>query len=105
MLINGICFQPFERIERIEPLEHFFDTNARKRDFFDTKARRRKDTKTRSYFYKTKMLINGKCFQPFERIERIEPLELCLARLAATNSYNQYKFLLQSSLFVWEENL
>ena len=45
MLINGICFQPFERIERIEPLEHFLDTNARKRDFFDTKARRRKDTK------------------------------------------------------------
>ena len=37
-LINGICLQPFERIERIEPLEHFIDTNASKRDFFDTKA-------------------------------------------------------------------
>jgi len=37
-----------------------------------TKAQRHK------VFYKTKMLINGKCFQPFEHIEpveRIEPLK------------------------------
>ena len=85
MLINGICFQLFERIERIEPLEHSLDS------------------KTQSFFYKTKMPITGICFQPFERIERIEPLELCLARLGATNSYNLYKFLLQPSLFVMEE--
>ncbi len=37
--------------------------------FFDTKSRRLKDTK---FFYKTKKLLDGKCFQPFELIEHIE---------------------------------
>ncbi len=40
--------------------------------FFDTKAQRREDTK---FFNRTKMLINGKYIQPFERIEPIEPFE------------------------------
>ena len=39
---------------------------------FDTKARRRKDTK---FFLKTKMLMNGKWVQPFERIEPLKPLK------------------------------
>jgi hypothetical protein len=57
MLTIGIYFQPFERIERIEPLEHYLGTK---------------------FFYKTMMPINGIRFQPFERIEHIEPLELFL---------------------------
>jgi hypothetical protein len=40
--------------------------------FFLTKSQRHKGTK---FFCKTKMLIIGKCFQPFERIEPIEPFE------------------------------
>jgi hypothetical protein len=40
--------------------------------FFDTKAQWLKDTK---FFYKKKMLINGKYFKPFERIEPIERIE------------------------------
>ena len=37
-----------------------------------TKARRHEE---RSYFYKTKMLITGIYFQPFERIEPFELIE------------------------------
>ena len=37
-------------------------------------TRRHEDTKAQSFF-KTKLLINGICFQPFERIELIEPFE------------------------------
>ena len=40
--------------------------------YFTIKAQRREDTKI---FSKRKLLINGKCFQPFEHIERIEPFE------------------------------
>jgi hypothetical protein len=40
--------------------------------FFDTKSQRHEGTK---FFCKTNMLIIGKCFQPFELIELIEPLE------------------------------
>jgi len=40
--------------------------------FFDTKSQRNKGTK---FFCKTNMLIIGKCLQPFELIELIEPLE------------------------------
>jgi hypothetical protein len=39
---------------------------------FDTKAQRRKGAK---FFLKTKMLMNGKCFQPLEPFERIELIE------------------------------
>ena len=59
-LLNWRCFS--------NDLKHKV-TNARKRDFFDTKAQRHE------VFYKTKMLINGKCFQPFELIELIERIE------------------------------
>jgi len=37
-----------------------------------SKTRRHEDTK---FFYKTKLLIFGKYFQPFELIEHIEPFE------------------------------
>ena len=37
-------------------------------------TRRHEDAKARRFF-KTKLLINGKCFQPFELIEPIEPFE------------------------------
>jgi hypothetical protein len=44
------------------------------------KEQGRKDFEThcRRFFHKTKLLIIGKCFQPFELIEPIEPLELFL---------------------------
>ena len=44
------------------------------------KEQGRKDFEThcRKFFHKTKLLIIGKCFQPFELIEPIEPLELFL---------------------------
>ena len=50
-------------------------------------TRRHEDAKARRHkvFYKTKLLINGICFQPFERIERIEPLEHFLG--AKTQSF------------------
>jgi hypothetical protein len=55
----------------------FFETRrhegAKTRSFFET--RRHKGAKTRSFFYKTKMLKIEKYFQPFERIELIEPFE------------------------------
>jgi hypothetical protein len=66
MLINGIYFQPFEPIERIEPLEHFLDTNFLKHEV--TKAQRHK------VLY-NKDANNWKTLPPFVRVENLQPLQ------------------------------
>jgi hypothetical protein len=57
MLIVGKYFQPFELIEHIEPLERFLDTQRHE------------------VFCSTKMLINGKRFQPHKPHKRLKPLK------------------------------
>jgi len=49
-----------------------FDTKALKHEGVETQ--RHKGTKTRSFFDTKKMLIIGTIFQPFVRVENIQPL-------------------------------
>jgi hypothetical protein len=61
-------------------LQNWIGSKVREGKNFETQRRqglKHKGTKAQRHkvFCNTKLLINGKCFQPFELIEHIEPFE------------------------------